>query len=173
MGKNASPLHSERQTASYHYCLLIVMMPYTDTGISTSAHRTQNLPSNSLINPDSNSEAPLESSWHSCRLSSGLGFFSSGLLCLQQQLLVHVGLVRFLSTPTHIINIRGLLGGLVATWQPLKIRSWQNTGTICLLYVQSMRTYFHCSAPSDIVHANCRLDDGCEILNFKAAKLTL
>lgn len=59
-GKNASPLHSERQTASYHYCLLIVMTPYMDTGISTSAHRTQNLHSHFLINPDRNSEAPLE-----------------------------------------------------------------------------------------------------------------
>lgn len=36
------------------------MMPYMDTGISTSAHRTQNLHSDSLINPDSNSEALLE-----------------------------------------------------------------------------------------------------------------
>lgn len=141
-----------------------------DTGISTSAHRTQNLHSNSLINPDSNSEAPLETAQLQTQLWAGFLLFWSSLA---SSAAAGTCGVRLLRTPAYVINIRRLLGGLVATWQPLKTRSWQNIGTICLLYVQSMCMYSHGSAPSDIVHASGRLDDRPEILNFKAAKLTL
>lgn len=51
------------------------MTPYMDTGISTSAHRTQNFHSNSLINPDSYSEALLETAQLQTLLWAGFLLF--------------------------------------------------------------------------------------------------